>query len=188
VIFYAGLFGLMQLYLPNIGMRRRGSRRQCPGVASAPTVLQVAPRHPAFPSCGAGPLMPTEVDLRAAIESENAAIVELKTKIGEDPLRLLLQSALDTLSFVSKAFLAPTAMERMRTPAELDSWFAHATRRTGGAIAPRGRAGRDPPLRPFRARRPQPELPAARPRRPLTPQSRLVAPLPPLHSPTRLAA
>jgi hypothetical protein len=44
--------------------------------------------------------MPTEVDLRAAIESENAAIVELKTKIGEDPLRLLLQSALDTLSFV----------------------------------------------------------------------------------------
>jgi hypothetical protein len=102
--------------------------------------------------------MPTEVDLRAAIESENAAIVELKTKIGEDPLRLLLQSALDTLSFVSKAFLAPTAMERMRTPAELDSWFAQAS------------------------------LPAARPRRPLTPQSRLAAPLPPLHSPPRLAA
>jgi hypothetical protein len=65
--------------------------------------------------------MPNEVDLRAAIESENAAIVALRTKIGEDPLRLLLQSALDTLSFVSKAFLTPTAMERMRTPAELDS-------------------------------------------------------------------
>jgi hypothetical protein len=72
--------------------------------------------------------MPTEVDLRAAIEIENAAIVALKTKIGEDPLRLLLQSALDTLSFVSKAFLAPPAMERMRTPAELESWFAQASR------------------------------------------------------------
>jgi hypothetical protein len=72
--------------------------------------------------------MPTEVELRAAIESENAAIVELKTKIGEDPLRLLLQSALDTLSFVSKAFLAPTAVGRMRTPAERDSWFAQASR------------------------------------------------------------
>ncbi len=72
--------------------------------------------------------MPTEGDLRAAIESENAAIVELRAKIGEDPLRLLLQSALDTLSFVSKAFLAPTAVERMRTPAELDSWFAQASR------------------------------------------------------------
>jgi hypothetical protein len=72
--------------------------------------------------------MPTEADLRAAIERENAAIVELKTKIGEDPLRLLLQSALDTLSFVSKAFLAPTAVGRLRTPAELDSWFTQATR------------------------------------------------------------
>jgi hypothetical protein len=72
--------------------------------------------------------MPTEVDLRAAIESENAAIVALKSKIGEDPLRLLLQSALDTLSFVSKAFLTPTAVERMRTPAELDSWLAQASR------------------------------------------------------------
>ena len=72
--------------------------------------------------------MPTEVDLRAAIESENAAIVALRTKIGEDPLRLLLQSALDTLSFVSKAFLTPTAVERMRTPAELDTWFAQASR------------------------------------------------------------
>jgi hypothetical protein len=72
--------------------------------------------------------MPTEVDLRAAIESENAAIVELRTKIGEDPLRLLLQSALDTLSFVSKAFLTPTAVARMQTPAELDSWLAQALR------------------------------------------------------------
>jgi hypothetical protein len=72
--------------------------------------------------------MPTEIDLKAAIESENAAIVALKTKIGEDPLRLLLQSALDTLSFVSKAFLTPTAVQRMRTPAELDSWFAQAAR------------------------------------------------------------
>ncbi len=72
--------------------------------------------------------MPTEGDLRAAIETENAAIVALRTKIGEDPLRLLLQSALDTLSFVSKAFLAPTAMQRMRTPAELDSWFEQAAR------------------------------------------------------------
>jgi hypothetical protein len=72
--------------------------------------------------------MPSEGDLRATIESENAAIVALRTKIGEDPLRLLLQSALDTLSFVSKAFLAPTAVQRMRTPAELDSWFAQASR------------------------------------------------------------
>jgi hypothetical protein len=72
--------------------------------------------------------MPTEGELRAAIESENAAIVELKTKIGEDPLRLLLQSALDTLSFVSKAFLTPTAVGRMRTDAELDSWFTQASR------------------------------------------------------------
>ena len=90
--------------------------------------------------------MPTEVDLRAAIESENAAIVALRTKIGEDPLRLLLQSALDTLSFVSKAFLTPTAVERMRTPAELEFVVRPgvATRRTGVSIAPRGRAGRDP--------------------------------------------
>ena len=90
--------------------------------------------------------MPTEGDLRAAIESENAAIVELRTKIGEDPLRLLLQSALDTLSFVSKAFLTPTAVERMRTPAELELLVRAgvAPRRTGGAVAPRGRAGRDP--------------------------------------------
>jgi hypothetical protein len=29
---------------------------------------------------------------------------------------------------VSKAFLTPTAVERMRTPAELDSWFAQASR------------------------------------------------------------
>jgi hypothetical protein len=125
VKFCADLFGLMQLNLLNIGMRHRGSRRQCPGVASASALLQVAPR---LPGRAESPLMPTEVDLRAAIESENAAIVELKTRIGEDPLRLLLQSALDTLSFVSKAFLAPTAVERMRTPAELDSWFAQASR------------------------------------------------------------
>jgi hypothetical protein len=128
VIFNAGLFGLMQLNLPNIGMCRRASRRQCPGVAPATALSQVAPRRPASTSCGADPLMPTEGDLRAAIESENAAIIELRTKIGEDPLRLLLQSALDTLSFVSKAFLTPTAVGRMRTPAELDSWFAQASR------------------------------------------------------------
>ena len=90
--------------------------------------------------------MPTEGDLRAAIESENAAIVDLRTKIGEDPLRLLLQSALDTLSFVSKAFLTPTAVERMRTPAELELLVRAgiAPRRAGRAAAPRGRAGRDP--------------------------------------------
>jgi hypothetical protein len=29
---------------------------------------------------------------------------------------------------VSKAFLTPTAVERMRTPAERDSWFAQASR------------------------------------------------------------
>jgi hypothetical protein len=128
VNFCADLIGLMQLNLLKIGTCHRGSRRQWPEVASASTLLQVAPQHPTSPSCGADPLMPTEVDLRAAIETENAAIVELRTKIGEDPLRLLLQSALDTLSFVSKAFLTPTAVERMRTPAELDSWFAQASR------------------------------------------------------------
>jgi hypothetical protein len=84
--------------------------------------------HHASPFAENVPSMPTEVDLRAAIENENAAIIALKTKIGEDPLRLLLQSALDTLSFVSNAFLAPTAMKRMRTPAELESWFAQAAR------------------------------------------------------------
>jgi hypothetical protein len=125
--FCAGPIGLMQLNLPNIGRRHRRPRWLCPTVASTSTLLQEGRGTQAYPACEAGSLMPSEVDLRAAIENENAAIVALKAKIGEDPLRLLLQSALDTLSFVSKAFLTPTAMQRMRTPAELASWFAQAS-------------------------------------------------------------
>jgi len=72
--------------------------------------------------------MLSEATLRAAIESENAAIAQLKQRIGEEPLKLLLQSALSTLDFVSMAFLAPKAMERTRTPAELEVWLAQAER------------------------------------------------------------
>ncbi len=72
--------------------------------------------------------MLTEPSLRAAIESEHAALMELRQRIDEEPLRLLLQSASNTLSFVSMAFLAPNVMERVRTPDELSSWFGQAAR------------------------------------------------------------
>ncbi len=138
--------------------------------------------------------MPTEGELRAAIESENAAIVELKTKIGDDPLRLLLQSALDTLSFVSKAFLTPTAVGRMRTAAELEL-LVHAgiaPRRTGRAVAPRGRAGREPeherPLSTGRVRAALAGRCRQRDRAPVIPRSRPPAPLPMPRSSPRPAA
>ena len=143
--FYAGLSGLMQLNLPNMGMRHRGIRRRSRVGARASTHLQVAPRHPASPACGASPLMPTEVDLRAAIESENAAIVALKSKIGEDPLRLLLQSALDTLSTRIEGVSHPDGggADANAGGAEFLARTGLATRRTGSAAAARGRAGRD---------------------------------------------
>jgi len=72
--------------------------------------------------------MLTESGLRAAIESEHRALAELRQRIDEEPLRLLLQSASNTLSFVSMAFLAPNVMERVRTPEELRSWFGQAAR------------------------------------------------------------
>jgi hypothetical protein len=124
----AALFGFLQFGLPTsaFAVKLPG------GAAGRAASASVLPRDPATGSLPRlveqFPSMHTEADLRAAIESENAAIAELKTKIGEDPLRLPLQSALDILSFVSKAFLSPTAMERMRTPAELESWFAQAAR------------------------------------------------------------
>jgi hypothetical protein len=72
--------------------------------------------------------MLTESSLGAAIESENAALSELRLRIDEEPLRLLLQSASNTLSFVSMAFLAPNVMERARTADELASWLSQAER------------------------------------------------------------
>jgi len=70
--------------------------------------------------------MLSEPTLKAAIEAETTAISRLNESISDELLRLLLQSASNTLSFVSMAFLAPNVMERTRTPAELEKWFGHA--------------------------------------------------------------
>jgi hypothetical protein len=72
--------------------------------------------------------MLSESTLKAAIEAETTAISRLNESIGDELLRLLLQSASNTLSFVSMAFLAPNVMERLRTPAELEKWFGHAAK------------------------------------------------------------
>ena len=72
--------------------------------------------------------MLSETTLRSAIESERELISRLKDKISEEPLKLLLQSASSTLSFALMGFLDPKVMERTRTPAELASWLAQASR------------------------------------------------------------
>jgi hypothetical protein len=70
----------------------------------------------------------SETTLRSAIESERELISRLKDKISEEPLKLLLQSASSTLAFALMGFLDPKVMERTRTPAELESWLAQASR------------------------------------------------------------
>jgi hypothetical protein len=72
--------------------------------------------------------MLSETTLRSAIESERELISRLKDKISEEPLKLLLQSASSALAFALMGFLDPKVMERIRTPAELESWLAQAAR------------------------------------------------------------
>jgi hypothetical protein len=72
--------------------------------------------------------MLNESTLRSEIESERALISRLKDEISDEPLRLLLQSASSTLAFALMGVLDPKAMERTRTPAELESWLSQAAR------------------------------------------------------------
>jgi hypothetical protein len=70
----------------------------------------------------------SEAALRSEIESERARISQLKDKIGDEALRLLLQSAAGTLAFAQIGFLDEKIMERQRTPAELAAWLGQAER------------------------------------------------------------
>jgi hypothetical protein len=72
--------------------------------------------------------MLSEATLRYAIENERAVISQLRDKVGDEPLNLLLQSASNTLAFALMGFLDPIVMGRTRTPAELESWLGQAKR------------------------------------------------------------
>ena len=71
-------------------------------------------------------MMLNENTLRAAIARESAAISELRGKIDEAPLKLLLESASTTLSLVLRGYLGPHAMKPTRTGKELESWLEQA--------------------------------------------------------------
>jgi hypothetical protein len=70
----------------------------------------------------------SEAALRSAIESERARVAQLRDRIGDDPLKLLLQSAAGTLAFALIGFLDEKIMERQRTPEELAAWLGQAQR------------------------------------------------------------
>ncbi len=72
--------------------------------------------------------MLSEAALRSAIEGERARIASLRDRIGDDPLKLLLQSAAGTLAFALIGFLDEKIMERQRTPDELAAWLGQAQR------------------------------------------------------------
>lgn len=72
--------------------------------------------------------MVSEATLRSAIENERAVISQLRDKVGDEPLNLLLQSASNTLAFALMGFLDPIVMGRTRTPAELELWLGQAAR------------------------------------------------------------
>jgi hypothetical protein len=70
----------------------------------------------------------SEAALRSAIESERARVAQLRDRIGDDPLKLLLQSAAGTLAFALIGFLDEKIMEQQRTPEELAAWLGQAQR------------------------------------------------------------
>jgi chromosome segregation ATPase len=70
----------------------------------------------------------SEAALRSAIESERARIAQLKDEIGDEPLRLRLQSAAGTLAFALIGFLDEKILERQQTLDELAAWLGQAER------------------------------------------------------------
>jgi hypothetical protein len=68
----------------------------------------------------------SEVNLRAAVEIESDAISKLRDKIQEAPLRLLLETASNSLTVALTVYLDPKAMQRMKTPEEMELWLDQA--------------------------------------------------------------
>jgi hypothetical protein len=107
---------------PLRSLRRYGPARSLAGTSFAESPAVFMGRRTGFHS------MVSEATLRSAIENERAVISQLRDKVGDEPLNLLLQSASNTLAFALMGFLDPIVMGRTRTPAELESWLGQAAR------------------------------------------------------------